>query len=169
MDIARGAAFCLLRSVWGCMVFFAFAFGVCGECCYGPERFFLGGCQYGYRGDAGFCAGFGVRWCRLSEVPLTEVKSKETTKKMHKNENTQNSHSFLALAFLGGICLGRHRRIWDRRRVLRFFVPVLVFFGREDFWVLVALFACFGCGCGGGCAFSGIWRRVESCFFPVSV
>ncbi len=31
--------------------------------------------------------------------------------KMHKNENSQNSQSFLALAFLRGICLSRHQRI----------------------------------------------------------
>ena len=32
-------------------------------------------------------------------------------KKMHKNEKTQNSHSFLALVFMGGVCLSRHQRI----------------------------------------------------------
>jgi hypothetical protein len=30
---------------------------------------------------------------------------------MHKNENTQNSNSFLAIAFFRGICLSRHQRI----------------------------------------------------------
>jgi hypothetical protein len=30
---------------------------------------------------------------------------------MHKNENTQNSHSFLARAFSRGICLSRHQQI----------------------------------------------------------
>jgi hypothetical protein len=33
-------------------------------------------------------------------MALTKVKSKNH-EKMHKNENTQNLHSFLALAFLG--------------------------------------------------------------------
>ncbi len=33
---------------------------------------------------------------------------------MHKNENTQKSHSFLALAFFKGICLSRHQRIWNQ-------------------------------------------------------
>ncbi len=40
---------------------------------------------------------------------------------MHKNENTQNSHSFLALAFFRGICLSRHQRIWNQHKILRFF------------------------------------------------
>ncbi len=40
---------------------------------------------------------------------------------MHKNENTQNSHSFLALFFFRGICLSRHQRIWNQHKILRFF------------------------------------------------
>jgi hypothetical protein len=40
---------------------------------------------------------------------------------MHKNENTQNSHSFLALAFFRGICLGQHQRIWNQHKILRYF------------------------------------------------
>ncbi len=41
--------------------------------------------------------------------------------KMHKNEKTQNSHSFLALAFFRGICLSRHQRIWNQHKILRVF------------------------------------------------
>ncbi len=40
---------------------------------------------------------------------------------MHKNENTQNSHSFLAPAFFRGICLRRHQQIWNQHKILRFF------------------------------------------------
>jgi hypothetical protein len=36
---------------------------------------------------------------------------KEKTTKNAKNENSQNLHSFLALAFIRGICLSRHQRI----------------------------------------------------------
>ncbi len=50
------------------------------------KDFFLGDVNMGIGGTRGFCAGFGVRWCRLSEVPLTEVKSKETTKKCTKTK-----------------------------------------------------------------------------------
>jgi hypothetical protein len=42
MDVGGGMTFCFLRVVWGCAVFFAFVFGVCGGCCCGPEAFFLG-------------------------------------------------------------------------------------------------------------------------------
>jgi hypothetical protein len=91
---------------------------------------------------------------------------------MHKNENTQNSHSFLALAFFRGICLSRHRRVWGRHGILRFLMPVLVVFGKKKkkkkCWVMVALSACFGCGCGRVHfrAFCGRWEVV---FLPVSI
>ncbi len=41
IDVCGGVTFCFLRSVWGCAVFFAFAFGVCGECYCDPGRIFL--------------------------------------------------------------------------------------------------------------------------------
>jgi hypothetical protein len=50
---------------------------------------------------------------------------------MHKNEKTQNSHSFLALAFFRGICLS----------------PILIFFKKKIFWVIIALFAILKCKC----------------------
>ncbi len=40
---------------------------------------------------------------------------------MHKNENTQNSYSFLALPFFRGTFLSRNQRIWNQRKILRFF------------------------------------------------
>jgi hypothetical protein len=52
---------------------------------------------------------------------LTKVKSKKKHEKMHKNENTQNWHSFLALAFFRGICLSRHQQILNQHKILRFF------------------------------------------------
>ncbi len=36
---------------------------------------------------------------------------------MHKNENTQISHSFWAT----GISLSRHQGIWNQHKILRFF------------------------------------------------
>ncbi len=52
---------------------------------------------------------------------------------MHKNENTQNSHSFLALAFFRGICLSRHQRIWNHK-ILRFFDTHIDIFQQKIFW-----------------------------------
>ncbi len=42
--------------------------------------------------------------------PYQKLKAKNH-EKMHKNENTPNSHRFFALAFFRGICLSRHQRI----------------------------------------------------------
>jgi hypothetical protein len=55
--------------------------------------FFLEKYQYGYQKNPEF---------------YVEAKNHE---KMHKNENTQNLHSFLALTFFRGICLSRHQLI----------------------------------------------------------
>ncbi len=106
---------------------------------------------------------FQIRWCRLSEMPLTKVKSKNL-EKMHKNEKTQNSHSFLALAFRG-VCLSRHQRIWNQHKILRFLIPILIFFKKKMFWVILALFAYCKCKCEKNCTFSNILQKVKSYFF----
>ena len=51
--------------------------------------------------NAEFYAGF-------QKCPQQKLKAKNH-EKMHKIENTQNSHSFLALAFFRGICLKVHK------------------------------------------------------------
>ncbi len=53
---------------------------------------------------------------------------------MHKNENTQNSHSFLALAFFRGICLSRHQRIWNQHKILRFLDILIYWYFSKKFW-----------------------------------
>ena len=84
---------------------------------------------------------------------------------MHKNEKTQNSHSFLALAFLRGICLSRHQRIWNQHKILRFFDTHNDIFQEKFFWVIIALFAYFKCKCEKNCTFSNILQKVKSYFF----
>ncbi len=111
---------------------------------------------------------FQIRWCRLSEMPLTKVKSKKP-RKMHKNEKTQNSHSFLAPAFFRGICLSRHQRIWNQHKILRFLIPILIFFKKNFFWVILALFVYFKCKCEKNCPFSNILQKVKSYFLPISI
>ncbi len=54
-------------------------------------------------------------------MPVIKVKSKNHEKILN-NENTQNSISFLAIAFFTGICLSRHQRIWNQHKILRFLV-----------------------------------------------
>ncbi len=88
---------------------------------------------------------------------------------MHKNENSQNSHSFLALAFFRGFCLSRHQRIWNQHKILRFLIPILVFFKKIFFWVKIALFAYFKCKCEKNCTFSNILQKVKSYFLPISI
>ncbi len=90
---------------------------------------------------------FQIRWCRLSEMTLTKVKSKKNHEKMHKNENTQNLHSFLGPTFFRGICLSRHQRIWNQHKILGFFIPILIFFKKKFFWFIIALFTILKCKC----------------------
>ncbi len=87
---------------------------------------------------------------------------------MHKNENTQNSHSFLALAFFRGICLSRHQQIWIQHKILRFFDTHIDTFPKKNFWVIIALFAILKCKCEKNCTFSNILQKVKSYFLPIS-
>ena len=80
--------------------FFAFAFKVCKKCYYDPKKFFLEKYQYRYQKNAEFYADFKFVDAGFQKSPQQKLKAKNH-EKMHKNENTQNSHSFLALAFLG--------------------------------------------------------------------
>jgi hypothetical protein len=52
---------------------------------------------------------------------------------MHKNENTQNLQSFLALTFFRGICLNRHQRIWNQHKIRRFSDTHIVIFQEKIF------------------------------------
>ncbi len=84
---------------------------------------------------------------------------------MHKNENTQNSHSFLALAFFRGICLSRHQRIWNQHKILRFFDTHIDILEEKIFGVIIALFAILKCKCEKNYTFSNILQKVKSYFF----
>ncbi len=88
---------------------------------------------------------------------------------MHKNENTQNLHSFLALAFFRGICLSRHQQIWNQHKILHFLIPILIFSRKKIFWVIIALFAILKCKCEKNCTFSNILQKVKSYFLPISI
>ncbi len=110
---------------------FAFAFKVCKKWYYDPKNFFLKNISTGIKKTRILCW-VQILWCRLSEMPLTKGKSKKP-RKMHKNENTQNSHSFLALAFFRGIYLSRHQQIWNQHKILRF-LYLYWYFSRKIFW-----------------------------------
>jgi hypothetical protein len=81
--IDKKIIFYFLQNVWKCTVFFACAFKVWKD----PKKIFLEKYQYGHQKNAEFHADF------------KKLKAKNH-EKMHKNKNTQNSNSFLAIAFL---------------------------------------------------------------------
>jgi hypothetical protein len=78
-------------------------------------------------------------------MPLIEVKSKKT-RKSAQNKNTQNWHSFFAIAFFRGLCLSQHQRILDQHKILRFLVTHIDIF-KKMFWVIISLFEYFKCKC----------------------
>jgi hypothetical protein len=88
---------------------------------------------------------------------------------MHQIENTQNSHSFLALAFFRGICLSRHQRIRNQHKILRFLVTHVDILKKKFFGVIIALFAYFKCKCEKNCSFSKKFLKVKSFFLPISI
>ncbi len=97
-----------------------------------PKNFFLWKISIWVSKTRRILCWFQIHWCRLSEMPLIKVKSKNH-EKMHKNEKTQNSHSFLALAFIRGICLSRHQRIWNQHKILRVFDTYIDIFQEKIF------------------------------------
>jgi hypothetical protein len=120
IDIGKKITFYFLQNVWKCIVFFAFAFKVCKKCYYYLKNFFFEKYHYGYQKNAEFYADFKFIDAGFQKCSQQKLKAKNH-EKMHKIENTQKSHSFLALAFFRGICLSRHQWIWNQHKILRFF------------------------------------------------
>jgi hypothetical protein len=83
---------------------------------------------------------------------------------MHKNENTQNSHSFLALAFLGAFLKAGINEFEISIKFCVILIP-LIFFKKKFFWVIIALFGFLKCKCETKCTFSDILLKVKSYFF----
>ncbi len=71
---------------------------------------------------------------------------------------------FLLLTFVRSISESRHQRIWNQHKILRFFdthKPIMIFFKKKNFWVIIALFAYFKCKCEKNCTFSNILQKVK--------
>jgi hypothetical protein len=111
VDIDKKITFYFLLNVWKCTVFFRICICV-------TQNFMLisNSLMPAFR-----------------RAPKKSQKQK-TTKKCTKNENTQNSHSFLALALFRGICLSRHQRIWNQHKILRYFDTHIDIF-QENFFL----------------------------------
>ncbi len=50
-----------------------------------------------------------------------------------------------------------------------FFIPILIFFKKKFFWVIIALFAFLKCKCEKNCKFSNILQKVKSYFLAISI
>ena len=48
-------------------------------------------------------------------------------------------------------------------------IPILIFFKKKFFGVIIALFAYFKCKCEKNCTFSIILQKVKSYFLPISI
>ncbi len=48
-----------------------------------------------------------------------------------------------------------------------FLIPMMIFFKKKFFWVIIALFAYFKCKCEKNCTFSNILQKVKSDFFAI--
>ncbi len=72
---------------------------------------------------------------------------------------------FLLLTFVRDISESRHQQIWIQHKILRFLIPILIFFKKKNFWVIIALFAILKCKCEKNCTFSNILQKVKNNFF----
>jgi hypothetical protein len=89
---------------------------------------------------------------------------------MHKNEKTQNSHSFLALAFFRGIFLSRHQRIRNQHKILRVFDTHIDICQEKKFLGHNSTFCNLKMQMRKNCTFSNILQKVKSYFFlPISI
>ncbi len=155
IDIAKKITFSFLQNVWKCTVFSHLHFRYGKSAIMTQKIFFLKYIKMGIKKHR-ILYWFQIRWPQLSEMPLTKVKSKKPRK---NSQNTQNSHSFLALAFFRGICLSRHQWIRNQHKILHFLIPILIFFKKNFFGVIIALFAFFKCKCEKSCTFSNILQK----------
>jgi hypothetical protein len=99
-----------------------------------------------------------------SLMPLTKVKSKKPRRNAQKRKYSKFAW-FFGSSFFRGICLSRHQRIWNQHKILRFLIPILIFFKKNFFWVILALFSYFKCKCEKNCTFSNILKKVKRYFF----
>ncbi len=91
-----------------------------------------------------------------------KVKSKKPWKNS-QNENTQNSYSFLAQAFVRDICLSRHQRLRNQHKI--FLISMLIFSRKKIFWVIISLFAYFKCKCDKTVHFQTFCKKQKVIFF----
>ncbi len=57
-----------------------------------------------------------------------------------------------------------NQRIWNQHKILRFLIPIVIFFKKKFVLVIIALFAYFKCKCEKNCTFSNILQKIKSYF-----
>ncbi len=107
---------------------------------------------------------FQFRWCRLKQMPLKQARAKN-----YANFEYFRFCAFfcgsLLLIFVWGISENRHQRIWNRHKILRFLIPILIIFTKKKFWDIIALLHTLNAKAKKNCTFSNILQKVKSYFF----
>ncbi len=110
-----------------------------------PKNFFFKNINMGIKKRRILCW-FQIRWCRLKQMPLKKLAPKNYAN-LEFFRFCAFFRGFLLLTFVRGISESRHQQIWNQHKILRFFIPILIFFKKKLFWVIIALLAYFKCKC----------------------
>jgi hypothetical protein len=97
-------------------------------------------------------------------MPLTKVKSKKPRKNAQKRKNS-NFAQFFGSSFLGAFVEVGINEFEISIKFCVFLIPILIFFKKKKFGVIIALFAILKCKCEKNCTFSNILQKVKSYFF----
>ncbi len=100
----------------------------------------------------------------LSEMPLTKVKKQKTTKKCTKTKKLKIPIVFWLQLFLGTFVQVGINEFEISIKFCVFLIPILIFFKKKIFWVIIALFAILKCKCGKNCTFSNILQKSKKLF-----
>ncbi len=108
---------------------------------------------------------FQIRWCRLNRMPLKKARAKKLCESWVYSYILKICIVFLALAFVRGISESRHQQIWNQHKICVFLIPILIFFKKKNFWVIIALFAILKCKCKKTVHFQTFCKKLKVIFF----
>ncbi len=129
-----------------------------------PKKIFFEKYQYGYPKNAEFYADFKFVDADLNKCPRKKLEPKNYAN-FEYFRFCAFFRGFLLLTFVRCISESRQQQIWNQHKILRFLIPIMIFFKKKNFWVIIALFAILKCKCEKNCAFSNILQQVKSYFF----
>jgi hypothetical protein len=128
-----------------------------------PKNFLLKNINMGIK-KRRILSWFQIRWCRLKQMPPKKARAKKLCK-FWVFSFLCIFPCFLLLTFVRGISESWHQQIWNQHKILRFLIPILIFFKKKSFWVIIALFAILKCKCEKNYTFSNILQKEKSYFF----